>query len=315
MVAFEAAVAGGIPIIKALREGLTANRIEWIAGIINGTTNFILSEMRDKGLAFETCWPRRSAWATRKPIPRSTSRASTPPTRPRSCRRSRSASRCVRQGLRRRHHEAAERRHPLRRAARLPHQAAGPHAPRMHDGKVQGIELRVHPTLIPQAPDRQRRGRDERRAGQGRRGRPHHVLRQGRGAEPTASAVIADLVDVARMLTSAIPTTGCRTWPSRPSRWPTLPILPIEEVETAYYLRLRVADEPGVLADITRILADARISIDADAAARARKRASTRPTSSCSRTARSRSRSNAAIARIEALPTVLSKATASASKS
>ena len=130
MVAFEAAVAGGIPIIKALREGLTANRIEWIAGIINGTTNFILSEMRDKGLDFDDrARARRRRWAMPRPIRPSTSKASTPRTSSPSCARSPSASRCSSskayvEGIA----QAAGGRHPLRRAARLPHQAARHHA-------------------------------------------------------------------------------------------------------------------------------------------------------------------------------------------
>ena len=130
MVAFEAAVAGGIPIIKALREGLTANRIEWIAGIINGTSNFILSEMRaTRRVVRRPCWPKRRRAATPRPIRRSTSKASTPRTSSRSCRRSRSACRCSStRPTPKASRKLTQRGHPLRRGARLPDQAPRHHA-------------------------------------------------------------------------------------------------------------------------------------------------------------------------------------------
>jgi homoserine dehydrogenase len=198
MVAFEAAVAGGIPIIKALREGLTANRIEWIAGIINGTSNFILSEMRDKGLPFDTVLKQaqRLGYAEADPtfdiegvdaahkltimsaiafgIPMQFDAAYV-------------------EGI-----SARCRGHPLRRAARLPDQAARHHAsaPTRHRTACAS-------DAVPEGPaDRQRRGRDERGAGQGRRGRRDDVLRQGRGCGAHRLAVVADLVDVTRMHTA-----------------------------------------------------------------------------------------------------------------
>ena len=259
MVAFEAAVAGGIPIIKALREGLTANRIEWIAGIINGTSNFILSEMRDKGLSFEEVLKeaQKRGYAEADPtfdiegidaahkltimsaiafgIPMQFSKAYTE-----------GISKLTRQDIR--YAEELGYRIKLlgitRRAA-------------------NGIELRVHPTLIP-----------TRRLIANVEGVMNAVLVKGdavgqtlyygagAGAEPTASAVVADLVDVTRMHT-ADPENRVPHLAFQPDALSNTPILPMDEVETAYYLRLRVLDRPGVLADITRILADLSISIDA----------------------------------------------------
>jgi homoserine dehydrogenase len=209
MVAFEAAVAGGIPIIKALREGLTANRIQWLAGIINGTTNFILSEMRDKGLDFDVVLKeaQRLGYAEADPTfdiegVDAAHKATMMADRLRH-------PGAVRQGLRGRHHQAAGQRHQVRRKAGLPHQAAGHHAP-----TEKGIELRVHPTLIP-----------AKRLIANVEGAMNAVLVQGdavgatlyygkgAGSEPTASAVIADLVDITRLAT-ADPNTACRTWPS-----------------------------------------------------------------------------------------------------
>jgi homoserine dehydrogenase len=260
MVAFEAAVAGGIPIIKALREGLTANRIEWIAGIINGTTNFILSEMRDKGLPFDVGAEGGAAPRLRRGRPDLRRRG-------RRCRaqadhhvghRLRHPD-AVRQGARRGHLQAdAE---DIKYAEQLGyrikllghHQAAS----------AEGVELRVHPTLIP-----------AKRLIANVEGAMNAVLvkgdavgatlyyGKGAGAEPTASAVIADLVDVTRMHT-ADPENRVPHLAFQPDAMENTPILPLSEVETSYYLRLRVEDKPGVLADITRILADQQISIDA----------------------------------------------------
>ncbi len=259
MVAFEAAVAGGIPIIKALREGLTANRIEWVAGIINGTSNFILSEMRDKGAAFDTVLQeaQRLGYAEADPtfdiegidaahkltimaaiafgIPMQFDRAYT-------------------EGI------ARLTREDIRYAEQLGYRIKLLGITRR---TAKGIELRVHPTLIP-----------ARRLIANVEGVMNAVLVKGdavgatlyygagAGAEPTASAVVADLVDITRMQTSD-PENRVPHLAFQPDQLSDFPILPMEDVETAYYLRLRVYDRPGVLADITRILADHTISIDA----------------------------------------------------
>jgi len=259
MVAFEAAVAGGIPIIKALREGLTANRIEWIAGIINGTSNFILSEMRDKGLAFDTVLKeaQRLGYAEADPtfdiegidaahkltimaaigfgIPMQFDKAYT-------------------EGI------GNLTRDDIRYAEQLGYRIKLLGITRR---AAKGIELRVHPTLIP-----------ARRLIANVEGVMNAVLVKGdavgatlyygagAGAEPTASAVVADLVDVTRMHT-ADPGNRVPHLAFQADQLSDVPILPMEEVETSYYLRLRVIDRPGVLADITRILADNAISIDA----------------------------------------------------
>jgi homoserine dehydrogenase len=259
MVAFEAAVAGGIPIIKALREGLTANRIEWIAGIVNGTSNFILSEMRDRGASFEEVLKQaqQRGYAEADPIfdidgidaahkltimsaisfgiPMQFSKAYTE-----------GISKLTRQDIRYAE-ELGYRIKLLGITRRTP----------------KGIELRVHPTLIP-----------ARRLIANVEGVMNAVLVKGdavgqtlyygagAGAEPTASAVVADLVDVTRMHT-ADPENRVPHLAFQPDALSDTPILAMEEVETAYYLRLRVLDRPGVLADITRILADLAISIDA----------------------------------------------------
>jgi len=259
MVAFEAAVAGGIPIIKALREGLTANRIEWLAGIINGTSNFILSEMRDKGAAFDDVLKQAQAlgYAEADPtfdiegidaahkltilsaiafgIPMQFDRAYTE-----------GISKLTREDVQ--YAEELGYRIKLLGIARR---------------AESGIELRVHPTLIP-----------ERRLIANVDGAMNAILVKGdavgptlyygagAGAEPTASAVIADLVDVTRLHT-ADPHHRVPHLAFQPDQLADTPILPMDEVRTAYYLRLRVFDRPGVLADITRILADSNISIDA----------------------------------------------------
>ncbi|MGB0128300.1 MAG: homoserine dehydrogenase [Rhodocyclaceae bacterium] len=259
MVAFEAAVAGGIPIIKALREGLTANRIEWIAGIINGTTNFILSEMRDKGLAFDTVLAeaQRLGYAEADPtfdiegidaahkLTIMSAIAFGIPMQ---------FARCYTEGISRLTKE------DIRYAEELGYRIKLLGITRR---AANGIELRVHPTLIP-----------SRRLIANVEGVMNAVLvrgdavgatlyyGRGAGAEPTTSAVVADLVDVTRMHT-ADPEHRVPHLAFQPDQITDLPILPIGEVETAYYLRLRVFDRPGVLADITRILADSGISIDA----------------------------------------------------
>ena len=259
MVAFEAAVAGGIPIIKAVREGLTANRIEWIVGIINGTTNFILTEMRDKGLPFDTVLAeaQRLGYAEADPtfdiegvdaahkltilsaiafgIPMQFDKAYT-------------------EGISKLTKEDIQYAEELGYRIKL----LG-----ITKRTAQGIELRVHPTLIPY-----------RRLIANVEGVMNAVLvkgdavgatlyyGRGAGAEPTASAVVADLVDVTRMLT-ADPENRVPHLAFQPDALSSAPILPMSEVRTAYYLRMRAVDKPGVLADITRILADLEISIDA----------------------------------------------------
>jgi homoserine dehydrogenase len=258
-VAFEAAVAGGIPIIKALREGLTANRIEWIAGIINGTTNFILSEMREKGSDFDTALKdaQRLGYAEADPtfdiegidaahkitimsaiafgIPVQFDKAHV-------------------EGITKL--QAADIRHAEQLGYRIKLLGI---ARRQKDG----IELRVHPTLIP-----------AKRLIANVEGAMNAVAVQadavgttlyygkGAGAEPTASAVIADLVDITRLAT-ADPQHRVPHLAFQPDAMVDLPVLPITEVISSYYLRVRVADRLGVLAGITRILADAEISIHA----------------------------------------------------
>ncbi|HYF60385.1 MAG TPA: homoserine dehydrogenase [Burkholderiaceae bacterium] len=258
-VAFEAAVAGGIPIIKALREGLTANRIEWIAGIINGTTNFILSEMRDKGLPFETVLAeaQRLGYAEADP---------TFDVEGIDAAHKATIMSAIAFGIPvqfdRAHVEGISglQAEDIRWAERLGYRIKLLGITRRRE---HGIELRVHPTLIPAA-----------RLIANVEGAMNAVwvkgdavghtmyYGKGAGAEPTASAVVADLVDVARTLT-VDPGNRVPHLAFQPDAMTDAPILPIGEIESAYYLRLRVSDEPGVLADVTRILADARISIDA----------------------------------------------------
>jgi len=259
MVGFEASVAGGIPIIKAIREGLTANRIEWIAGIINGTCNFILSEMRDKGLPFDMVLAeaQKLGYAETDPafdvegidaahkltilaaiafgIPMQFDKAYTE-----------GISRLTAIDIK--YAEGLGYRIKLLGITR-----------RTKDG----IELRVHPTLIP-----------ARRLIANVEGVMNAVLvngdavgpslyyGRGAGAEATASAVVADLVDVTRMAT-ADPEHRVPHLAFQPDRLSSDPILPMEDVHTGCYLRLRALDRPGVLADVTRICADNDISIDA----------------------------------------------------
>ena len=261
MVAFEAAVAGGIPIIKALREGLTANRIEWIAGIINGTTNFILSEMRARGLDFDVVLKeaQRLGYAEADPtfdiegidaahkatlmsaiafgIPVQFDRAHV-------------------EGITKL--QAAD----ITYAEQLGYRIKLLGITKRRDDRG-GIELRVHPTLVPTS-----------RLIANVEGAMNAVVVQGdavgttlyygkgAGSEPTASAVIADLVDITRLYT-ADPDHRVPHLAFQPDRLADTPILPIEQVVTSFYLRLQVADQAGVLARITGILAGHDISIDA----------------------------------------------------
>ena len=259
MVAFEAAVAGGIPIIKALREGLTANRIDWIAGIINGTTNFILSEMRDKGLDFKVVLAeaQRLGYAEADPtfdiegvdaaykLTIMASIAFGIPVQ---------FDKAYVEGITKL--QATD----IRYAEQLGYRIKLLGITRQ---TANGIELRVHPTLIPAT-----------RLIANVEGAMNAVMvrgdavgetlyyGKGAGAEPTASAVIADLVDITR-LASADPEHRVPYLAFQPNAMADTPVLPISEVTTSYYLRMQVADKPGVLADVTRILADSSISIDA----------------------------------------------------
>ncbi len=259
MVAFEAAVAGGIPIIKALREGLAANRIEWIAGIINGTSNFILSEMRDKGLPFDAVLAeaQKRGYAEADPtfdiegidaghklaimsaiafgIPMQFSKAYT-------------------EGISKLTQE------DIRYAEQLGYRIK---LLGITKRVKTGIELRVHPTLVP-----------TRRLIANVEGVMNGILVKGdavgptlyygagAGSLPTASAVVADLIDVTRLIT-ADPESRVPHLAFQPDQMSDIPVLPMGEVETSYYLRMRVIDKPGVLADLTRIFAKASISIDA----------------------------------------------------
>ena len=259
MVAFEAAVAGGIPIIKALREGLTANEIQWIAGIINGTTNFILSEMRDKGLDFDVVLKeaQRLGYAEADPTfdiegvdagHKATIMSAIAFGVPVQFDKAYVEGITKLQGA-----DIAYAEQPGYRIKLL-----GITRRREH-----GIELRVHPTLIP-----------AKRLIANVEGAMNAVVVQGdavgttlyygkgAGSEPTASAVIADLVDIARLHT-ADPDHRVPHLAFQPDELSNTPILPIEQVRTSFYLRLRVADQTGVLATLTRVLADNEISIDA----------------------------------------------------
>jgi len=258
-IAFEAAVAGGIPIIKALREGLTANQIEWVAGIINGTTNYILSEMRETGAAFEEVLAQAQHLGYAESDPTFDI-------------------------------EGVDAAHKITIMAALafgiPFQLDKVHTEGITNLSrvdiryaeqfgyrikllgitkrvAEGIELRVHPTLIP-----------HRRLIANVEGAMNAILVKGdavgptlyygagAGAEPTASAVIADLVDVTRMHT-ADPDHRVPHFAFRSDQLSDVPVLPMGEVQSCYYLRVPVVDRPGVLADITRILADRTISIEA----------------------------------------------------
>ena len=259
MVAFEAAVAGGIPIIKAIREGLAGNQIEWLAGIINGTGNFILTEMRDKGRDFADVLAEAQALGYAEADPtfdvegidaahKLTILASIAFGIPLQF------DKTFTEGITRITREDVSYAQEL--GYRIKHLGVARRT-------REGIELRVHPTLIP-----------ERRLIANVDGVMNAVLVKGdavgptlyygagAGAEATASAVVADLVDVVRTLTSD-PENRVPHLAFQPDRLSDVSILPMEEVETAYYLRLQVEDRPGVLADITRIFGAAGISIEA----------------------------------------------------
>ena len=259
IVAFEAAVAGGIPIIKALREGLAANRIEWIAGIINGTSNFILSEMREKGLTFDTVLThaQKLGYAEADPsfdiegidaahkISLMAAIAFGIPV---------NFNKVYIEGITQLSND------DIRYAEELGYRIK---LLGITKRTVKGIEVRVHPTLIPiKRLIANVEGVMNAVVVKGDAAGPTLYYGAGAGAEPTASSVIADLIDVARLLTSD-PEHRVPYLAFLPELLSNIPIVPMEEVETAYYLRLQVMDQPGVLADITRILADSDISINA----------------------------------------------------
>ena len=304
IVAFEAAVAGGIPIIKALREGLTANRIQWIAGIINGTTNFILSEMRDKGLDFDVVLKEAQQLGYAEADPTFDI-----------------------EGI-----DAAHKVTLMSAIAfGMPVQFDKAHVEGITNlsaidikyaeelgyrikllgitrRREEGVELRVDPTLVPAS-----------RLIANVEGAMNAVLVQadavgttlyygkGAGAEPTASAVIADLVDVTRLHT-ADPNHRVPHLAFQPDELSSVPVLPIEEVTSSYYLRMRVSDETGVLAEITRILAEGGISIDAMLQKESRQGEPQTDIIILTHLTREK-HVNAAIRGIESLPTVLSAVT------
>ncbi|MCO4094642.1 MAG: homoserine dehydrogenase [Acidovorax sp.] len=263
MVAFEAAVAGGIPIIKALREGLTANRIQWIAGIINGTTNFILSEMRDKGLDFDVVLKeaQRLGYAEADPtfdiegvdaahkVTLMSAIAFGIPVQ---------FDKAYVEGITKL--GAADIKYAEQLGYRIKLLGITKRA-------EKGVELRVHPSLVP-----------TKRLIANVEGAMNAVVVQGdavgttlyygkgAGSEPTASAVIADLVDIARLHTAdpehRVPHLAFQPQ-TLSDAMDALPVLPMSEVVTSYYLRLSVADQAGVLAKVTGLLAEAGVSIDA----------------------------------------------------
>ena len=304
MVAFEASVAGGVPIIKALREGLAANRIEWIAGIINGTSNFILSEMRDKGIAFEQALKDAQArgYAEADPtfdiegvdaahkltilsaiafgIPMQFKKA-------------------YREGI------SKLTKADIGYAEELGYRIKLLGITRR---AAKGIELRVHPTLVP-----------TRRLIANVEGVMNAILVKGdavgatmyygagAGAQPTASAVVADLVDVTRLIT-ADPDQRVPHLAFQPDQLSKEPVLAMAHVETACYLRMRVHDKPGVLAKITSTLAASRISIEA--MVQKEPGAGERQVDIVLLTNRAIEQNvNKAIAKIERLPTVVGKVT------
>jgi homoserine dehydrogenase len=257
MVAFEAAVAGGIPIIKAIREGLTANRIQWVAGIINGTTNFILSEMRARGLSFQEALAdaQRLGYAEADPtfdvegvdaahkLTLLASLAFGVPIQ-----------------FEKAHIEGISQlaREDIAHAERLGYRIKLLGITRRRE---QGIELRVHPALVPaERLLANVEGAMNAVLVSGDAVGPTLYYGQGAGGEPTASAVVADLVDVTRLHT-ADPGNRVPHLAFQPDAMSDIAILPIAQVRTSYYLRLSVDDQPGVLADLARLLADLRISI------------------------------------------------------
>ncbi|GGI89569.1 homoserine dehydrogenase [Halopseudomonas pertucinogena] len=258
MVAYEASVAGGIPIIKALREGLAANRVQWVAGIINGTGNFILTEMRDKGRTFDDVLAEAQALGYAEADPtfdvegidaahKLTILASIAFGIPLQF------DKAYTEGITKL--TTADVNYAEAFGYRIKHLGIARRT-------EQGVELRVHPTLIPE---------DRLLAN------VHGVMNAvmvngdavgstlyygaGAGAEPTASAVVADIIDVARAV-SCDPDTRVPHLAFRSEALSDLPVLPVGEVETAYYLRLHAQDRPGVLARVASILSERGINIE-----------------------------------------------------
>ena len=259
MVGFEAAVAGGVPIVKAVREGLAANHIEWIAGIINGTGNFILTEMRDKGRDFGDVLAEAQARGYAEADPtfdiegidaahKLTILGSLAFGIPLQF------DRCYTEGISR--IEAQDVAYAGQLGYRIKHLGIARRC-------ENGIELRVHPTLIPQ-----RRlianvdGVMNAVLVKGDAVGPTLYYGAGAGSLPTASAVVADLVDVVRALTTD-PNNRVPHLAFQPDELDDTPVLPMDQVETAYYLRLTALDEPGVMARIASILGEHGISIEA----------------------------------------------------
>lgn len=259
IVAFEAAVAGGIPIIKAIREGLSGNQIEWLAGIINGTGNFILTEMRDKGRDFADVLAEAQALGYAEADPtfdvegidaghKLTILASIAFGIPLQF------DKVFTEGITKITRTDVEYAEQL--GYRIKHLGIARKTP-------EGIELRVHPTLIP-----------ERRLIANVNGVMNAVLVKGdavgptlyygagAGAEPTASSVVADVIDVVRALTSD-PENRVPHLAFQADALADIPVLSADMFHTAYYLRLNAEDKPGVLAEVTRILAEHQISIEA----------------------------------------------------
>ena len=259
IVAFEAAVAGGIPIIKALREGLGANRIEWVAGIINGTTNFILTEMREKGLAFADALgeAQRLGYAEADPTFDVEGIDAT---------HKLTIMSAIAFGISMQFESAYTEgiskltTKDIKYAEELGYRVK---LLGISKRNAKGVELRVHPTLIPEKRlIANVNGAMNAVVVKGDAVGPTLYYGAGAGAEPTASAVVADLMDVARLYNASaeqrVPYLAFQ-----PDQITYLPILPISEINSAYYLRLRATDKPGVLADVTKVLADRAISIDA----------------------------------------------------
>ncbi|SNX28235.1 homoserine dehydrogenase [Polynucleobacter meluiroseus] len=259
MVAFEAAVAGGIPIIKALREGLTANRIEWVAGIINGTTNFILSEMRDKGLDFATALKEAQRLGYSEADPSFDIEGV-------DAAHKATIMSAIAFGIPMQFDKAYVEGITQLDAIDIKYaEQLGYRIKLLGIAKktTVGVELRVHPTLIP-----------AKRLIANVEGAMNAVqvfgdavgttlyYGKGAGSEPTASAVISDLIDITRMM-GASSENRVPYLAFQPDAVREISVLPIGEITTSYYLRLCVADQAGVLAEITKIFATHGISIDA----------------------------------------------------
>jgi homoserine dehydrogenase len=302
IVAFEAAVAGGIPIIKAIREGLSGNQIEWLAGIINGTGNFILTEMRDKGRDFADVLAEAQALGYAEADPtfdvegidaghKLTILAAIAFGIPLQF------SKVYTEGITK--ITRADVNYAEELGYRIKHLGIARKTPK-------GIELRVHPTLIP-----------HRRLIANVNGVMNAVLVKGdavgatlyygagAGAEPTGSAVVADVIDVVRALTSD-PENRVPHLAFQANAIVDIPVLAAEEIKTAYYLRLNAEDKPGVLADVTKILADQNISIEAIIQKEPHKGETSLPIIMLTQQTLEKEM-NAAIARMEALPTIIGK--------